>query len=205
MQQIDTKKLIQTYGVISDQVEPNELRIILDECVGALENHGAIVEFGCYIGTTSLHIRRILDTMNDSRQFHVYDSFDGLPEKRKEDQSPLGEQFVSGELRVSKKQFVHEFKKAGLRTPIIHKGWFNELSNEDVPGSIVFAFLDGDYYESVMTPLKLITPKLIDGAIIVIDDYGNQALPGAAKAVDEWCRTQGKKVTVRQSLAIIHT
>ena len=203
---INIPGLIDKFGIISDQVERNELIALLGEFIRVIKNSdGAIVEFGCYIGTTSLYIRRILDMLEQHNEFYVYDSFEGLPDKRSEDISPLGIQFVAGELQVTKKQFIREFHKAGLKLPVIHKCWFSNLSAEDVPDAISFAFLDGDYYESVMTPLKLIESKLAKNAVIVIDDYGNQALPGAAKAVDEWCRVHRYTVRVVHSLAIIHT
>lgn len=199
-------KLIQKYGIVSDQVDGAELAVVLRELVQAIDTaDGAVVEFGCYVGTTSLYIRRLLDMSGQDRAFHVYDSFEGLPHKTSADQSPLGEQFRAGELAVSKKAFVREFQKPGLKLPVIHKGWFDDLTPEDAPEPIAFAFLDGDYYQSIKTPLELITPKLATGAVVVVDDYGNQALPGARRAVDEWCRKHGKSVSEVQSLAVIHT
>lgn len=201
---INIPALIEKFGIISDQVERNELVALLEEFMRVIkDSNGAVVEFGCYIGTTSLYIRRILDILEQHNEFHVYDSFEGLPDKRNEDISPLGTQFVAGELQVTKKQFIREFRKAALKLPVIHKGWFSDVSAEDVPNNISFAFLDGDYYESVMTPLKLIESKLTKHAVIVVDDYGNQALPGAAKAVDEWCNVHGYTFRIVHSLAII--
>ena len=203
---INISALIEKFSIISDQVERNELVSLLEEFMRVVkDSDGSIVEFGCYIGTTSLYIRRILDMLNQHNEFRVYDSFEGLPDKRNEDISPLGTQFVAGELQVTKKQFIREFRKAGLKLPVIHKGWFSDASTEDVPYAISFAFLDGDYYESVITPLKLIESKLAKSAVIVVDDYGNQALPGAAKAVDEWSKSNGYQIRVIHSLAIIRT
>jgi len=192
--------LPQRYPIISDQVDRAELVTILQE-LAKCQADGSVVEFGCYVGTTSLFIRRVIG----DRDFHVYDSFQGLPEKVDQDLSPVGEQFKKGELSVSKKQFMQEFQKAHLQLPTIHKGWFDQLSDSDVPAPIAFAFLDGDYYESVKVPLKLIEKKLAPDAVIIVDDYANEALPGAAKAVDEWCRAKGYAVQVSHSLAIIKT
>lgn len=196
--------LLDRYPIISDQITRQELAVILREAKRALERDGTFVEFGCYAGTTSLFLERLFVAHDDQREFHVYDSFAGLPEKSDQDSSPSGEQFVAGELSVSKKEFIMNFKKAGLRLPHIHKGWFNELLPSDVPDNITFAFLDGDYYESVRVPLELITPKLVPGAVILVDDYANLALPGAAKATDEWARRHGYTVRSEQSLGIIH-
>lgn len=198
-------RLLALYPLISDQVDKDELDVILRELENALPYDGAVVEFGCYAGTTSLFIRRVLDAQKDEREFHVYDSFAGLPEKLLQDLSPAGEQFKTGELAVTTRQFTMNFKKADLQPPRIHKGWFAELSAEDIPDSIAFAFLDGDYYESIMTPLGLIEKRLAPKAIVVVDDYANEALPGAQKAVDEWLqRHPERKLRVEKSLAIIN-
>lgn len=198
--------LIDRYGIISDQVVRPELEALLAQLEMKLTDtdSGSIVEFGCYVGTTSLYIQRLIDVYGQ-REFHVYDSFAGLPEKTSQDASPAGEQFRAGELHAAKKDFIMNFKKAGLRLPRMHKAWFNELTAVDVPDDIAFAFLDGDYYDSIMDSLTLIWPKLQPGAVVIVDDYMNEALPGAARATDEWLRSHGGKLQTAHSLAIIHT
>lgn len=178
-------ELLSRYPLISDQVNKDQVRVILHELENTLMLEGAIVEFGCYIGTTSLFIRRLLDSHHDGRAFHVYDSFEGLPPKTEKDDSPAGTQFVAGELSVSKKQFLQEFHKGGLRPPTVHKGWFSELTDTDMPSQIAFAFLDGDFYESLRDSLLLVLPRMQAGGIIIVDDYAREALPGVAKAVHE--------------------
>ena len=127
-----------------------------------------------------------------------------MPPKAPQDLSPAGEQFKTGELLATKQQFITNFKKAGLRLPTIHKGWFKDIALAEVPGDIIFAFLDGDYYESVRDSLRLITPKLAERAVIIVDDYQNEALPGAARAVGEWCREHPSyRLRTEKSLAII--
>ena len=194
------ERYLATATLLSEQITLRELAIILRELARVQAVPGAVVEFGCYVGTTSIHIARWLG----GKQFHVYDSFAGLPEKTAFDISPVGEQFRPGELLATKKQFMTNFKKAGVPLPHIHKGWFHDLHSSDVPASVSFVFLDGDYYESILTPLRLIEDKLADGAVIVVDDYANEALPGAARAVDEWLRTHPARLRVEQSLAVIH-
>ncbi len=187
MNRMTPDDIIRKYPLISDQVSINQVRVILTELERVLEQgtEGAVVEFGCYIGTTSLFIRRLLDARGDTREFHAYDSFEGLPPKTREDESRAGEQFQAGELHVSKKQFLQQFQKAGLRAPITHKGWFKDLADTAVPEKIAFAFLDGDFYESIRDSLKLVLPRLQQGGTIIIDDYAREALPGAAKATHE--------------------
>lgn len=195
--------LIARYALISDQVSREEVRIILTELEQTLQNEtdGQIVELGCYVGTTSLFLSRFIQ--GTGRKLYVYDSFEGLPEKSRQDQSPVGEQFKAGELSISKREFVGQFKKAGLALPVVTKCWFKDLSPVQMPAAIAFAYLDGDYYESIRDSLRLVWPHLTEGAVVVIDDYVNEALPGAARAVDEWLLSHPAKLRIQSSLAIL--
>lgn len=197
---------IRKYKLVSDQVDYDELAVIVREAERALETgtSGAFVELGCYTGTTSLFLQRLLQQHGAANEFHVYDSFSGLPDKTHQDSSPAGLQFQGGELRASKHQFIKHFKQANLPLPNIHTGWFENLTEADMPERIAFAFLDGDFYSSIKSSLTVITPHLADKAIILIDDYSNEALPGARKAADEWAREHSCQVKSEKSLGIIH-
>lgn len=202
-----TEQLLQKYPVISDQITPDRLRVVLRALEQILERNidGDIVEFGCYIGTTSLFLRRMLDAYEQSgvRELHVYDSFAGLPAKTAQDNSAAGEQFKAGELSVSKKQLLHEFHKARLQPPVVHKGWFNELTPADVPNKIAFAFLDGDFYESISDSLKLVWPALQPSATVTVDDFGREALPGAERAVREFLNGKAADLHAEHNIGII--
>ncbi|MCA9331397.1 class I SAM-dependent methyltransferase [Candidatus Saccharibacteria bacterium] len=198
-------ELIRKHRIISDQVDVSELRVILTELQNVLNKRvkGDVVELGCYTGTTSLFIQRLLLLNKSQAKFHVYDSFQGLPEKSPQDDSPAGEQFTAGELKASKKEFVQNFRQASLPPPIIHAGWFSDLDYSDIPEQISFAFLDGDFYESIMDSFLAIQNNLAVGATIVVDDYQSESLPGAARAVRHWLKDRPHKLRVEASLAII--
>lgn len=201
-----TDELLKKHPIITDQVEPKELRVILSELELLLRAGmaGNVVELGCYKGTTSLFIRRLLDAYNFAGDFHVYDSFAGLPPKTIEDQSVAGDQFVTGELLAPRKTFIENFKKAGLALPRMHKCWFNELTLDDIPNDVFFAFFDGDYYESIKDSFRAVAPNLTKNAVVIVDDYASEALPGAAKATDEWARVNAVMVRPQASLGILH-
>ncbi len=196
---------IKDFKLVSDQIDYDELAVIIREADAALKAgaEAAFVELGCYTGTTALFITRLLMMHGKSNELHVYDSFDGLPDKVAADSSPAGEQFKAGELRASKQQLIKHFRQAILPLPIIHKGWFEELTAADMPNKISFAFLDGDFYTSIASSLHVITPHLEAGAVILIDDYANEALPGAQRAADEWAKQQGKSIKTEKSLGIV--
>ena len=163
----------------NDQVTKEETDRIIDLAKVCLEVPGDYVELGCYRGDTSLLLAEVLKDSN--KKLWIYDSFEGLPEKGLMDESVLGIDFKGGEL-------------FGLPVPVIKKGWFSELTDSDLPGEIAFAFLDGDFYESIKDSLKLVAPKMVEGGIIIVHDYTNQALPGVKKAVDEFRATNQIKM-----------
>lgn len=195
--------------LVSDQVSVDEVGLVWRELEHVLQSKvpGAIVEFGCYVGTTSLFIRRLLDEKGESaRPFHVYDSFAGLPEKSLADASAAGINFLAGKLAVGKKEFLRQFQSAGLKLPVMHKAWFSQLQDNDVPLPIAFAFLDGDFYDSILDSLELVWPRLSPGATVLVDDYCSQELPGVERAVQDFfgsCSQPAPKIRVEKSIAII--
>lgn len=189
----------------NNQIDKKETEIIVRELRRVLEKGvaGDVVEFGCYFGGTSVYIAEVLKFVE--QKFFVYDSFAGLPGKTKEDVSPLGIGFKSGELCASKKQFIKNLTQARVPMPRIKKAWFSDLTPEDMPKKIAFAFLDGDYYSSIIDSMRLIKPYLTLGATVVVDDYGNDALPGVSKAVDELLlKDPTINLKIEQSLAILY-
>lgn len=188
--------------LLSDQVSEKEIAVIMRQAQRMLDEaiEGDFVEFGCYVGTTSVFLAELL--ASSDRKLWLFDSFMGLPEKTAEDSSPAGEQFQPGKLLAPKKVLEKNLARFDRRSIRIKKAWFSDLGAQDVPDSIAFAFLDGDYYHSILDPLQLIWPRLADGAVVIVDDYANEALPGAARAVDEWVKTHNLQVQTEQSLAI---
>jgi O-methyltransferase len=195
------------FHIVTDQVTRDDLATIWRELERVLQANvpGDIVEFGCYGGTTSLFIRRLLNQYKLERQFHVYDSFEGLPPKSAQDMSPVGTDFQAGRLAVSKKDFLHEFKLANLRPPIVHKGWFDQLTAANVPEQIAFAFLDGDFYDSIMTSLKLVWPHMTAHGVILVDDFKREALPGVERAIHDFFQNKSiQSLRGEHSIGIIH-
>lgn len=199
----------------NDQVSARETEYIIETAKKCLRVSGDFVELGCYRGDTSLLLNEVVENFNRNlrstpdkpvenfleKRLWIYDSFEGLPEKNALDESALGVDFKRGELAVSKREVKERFLRAGMRVPVIKKGWFADFLLEDLPEKIAFCFLDGDFYESIRDGLKLAENKMSKGAILIVHDYNNPALPGVKKAVDEWVGT--RLLQVLESCAII--
>lgn len=199
--------LLTKHPIISDQINRAAIGVVLRELELTLNKgvEGDIAEFGCYIGTTSVFIRRVLDSVGQStkRKFYAYDSFVGLPEKTSADSSTAGIQFKAGELTISKKRFLITFQKARLVVPITYKAWFKDLTDTQLPDKLAYAFLDGDFYESIIDSLELVWPRLSVGGTITIDDYERAALPGVTKAVHDFFKDKNINLHHEHGIAII--
>lgn len=189
---------------MNDQVTTKETQTILQLATECLLLAGDWVELGCYRGDTSVLLGKLLQSSETGKRLWIYDSFAGLPAKTSEDNSGAGANFQAGELAVSKREVAEKIRRAGLHNVIIKKAWFDQLTPDDLPEKIAFAFLDGDLYSSIKTSLGLVHPRLVEGGIMVVHDYNNPELPGSSRAVDEFLRAHPNyHLTVRHTLAIL--
>ena len=145
---------------MNDQVTKAETTEILHQAEQSLLISGDFVELGCYRGDTSVLLGQLLRKTPDKRLW-IYDSFAGLPAKTSEDSSGAGANFKEGELLVTKREVIDKIKKHGLKNVIVKKAWFNDLTDQDLPTKIAFAFCEGDLYASIKTSLKLVLPRLV--------------------------------------------
>ena len=161
---------------------------------------GDIVELGCFDGTTSIIMQKTLDQLRSKKVVHVYDSFEGLPGKSKNDGDTI---FVTGSCKTQKENLVENYSKNNTKLPIIHEGWFSNTLPNKLPAKISFAHLDGDFYSSILESLIYVYPRLSKGAVVVIDDYCNpktldvnNILPGVKNACDEFFKDKKEKVDI---------
>jgi O-methyltransferase len=160
---------------------------------------GDFVELGCNTGESSVLLTKLLKAYNSDKKFSVYDSFEGLPPAARQDN---GAYLGAGDLKTSGDILRANFEKYNLPLPEIHKGWFQDTLPTGLPDRICFAYLDGDFYDSIMISLQYVYPKLTPGAICLVDDYCDleinpklwNGLPGVKKACDEYLIDKPEKM-----------
>jgi len=167
---------------------------LLDQVL-AFNVPGDVVEVGCYTGESSVILQTLICRHGQHRQLPLYDSFEGLPVPSEQDGSELPQWARDGGGLDASLDVVREgFRRYGLPVPALHKGWFKDTLSTQLPDQIAFAHLDGDLYESILTGLEQVYPRLSPGAICLIDDYCDPAvdpdgwnmLPGVKRACDEF-------------------
>jgi O-methyltransferase len=148
---------------------------------------GTVGEFGCFEGRTAMFM-----TSLTPKRIHLYDSFQGLPERQEEDAHSVP-WFVKGHLATSQHVVLNNFRRANLRSPTLHPGWFADLGPDDFPDMFSFVHVDGDFYSSIKDALACAYPRMIPGGVMLIDDYGWSDLPGVKKATDEFFADKPEK------------
>jgi O-methyltransferase len=167
---------------------------------------GDVIEVGCNAGESSIVLQKVLRKYAPEKQFHVFDSFEGLPELQEEDAKDGV--YGKGAMTSPLDQFKKNFSDVGLELPHMHKGWFEETVPSCLPDKVSFAFVDVDLYASTQHVLPHIYERLTPGAICMFGVYYDDAVlqrphtasvfksPGVKRACDEFFQDKPEKVSV---------
>jgi len=149
------------------------------------------VEVGCWLGHSSYAISYLIKKYSKKKiNFHIFDSFEGLSDRSKSDEGlskfsnyqllKIRNQFKSDE------NFVKNKVLGDFNFVETYKGWvpdkFHILENK----RFSLVHIDVDLYEPTLDSLKFFFPRLIDGGVIICDDYNSKVFNGAKKACDEY-------------------
>lgn len=162
---------------------------------------GNVVECGVWKGGMIAGISKI---MGNERTYHLFDSFEGLPQATEID----GEAAKKWQAEKDSKDYFENcstspifadetMKIAKVNQVQFHKGWFNQTLKKTNTGEIALLRLDGDWYESTKICLEILFPKVVDGGIIIIDDYF--FWDGCVKAVHEYLVINNRSERIHSS------
>jgi O-methyltransferase len=169
---------------------------------------GDIVECGVWNGgCVGLMALANAHRPGPQRKFHLFDSFEGLPQPSSSDSDMISgfkKSNPDGKLRDDDQtdlisigacvglpeKKVEDFLVRQLGLPrdnfVFHVGWFQQTIPDAVNSldNIAVLRLDGDYYESTKVCLDGLYDRVVKNGFIVVDDYGT--FQGCKKAVDEF-------------------
>jgi O-methyltransferase len=176
-------------------INDEQLDQIVIHALEVIENQieGDFVEFGCYVGESSKYLRKTLDETNSNKDLYVYDSFEGLPPLSKHEE---GMGWRPGTLNTTEDVLIKNFRDNGLKPPYTCKSWFKDVPDYRIPDKICFAFLDGDFYDSIYDSLTKIYDKVQEGGYILFHDYERNDLPGVRAAIEDFLRERGEEYNV---------
>ena len=164
---------------------PDQVNNLVKTLYSLIENNveGDVVELGCYVGESSKYLMKTLLETNSKKNLFVYDSFEGLPDLSKWEENTG---WRPRTLNTTEEVLIQNFRENKLPLPIIHKDWFKNIPEYKIPDKICFAFLDGDFYDSIYDSLVKIYDKVVDNGVIFFHDYLREDLPGVDAAIRDF-------------------
>ena len=139
---------------------------------------GELAECGVYMGGTALLICRVI--VGRGKRLYLFDSFEGLPAGRPDEQQWFEEGLFAIDTVDSVKQLLRDFDEFTE----IRQGWIPKTFEGLEDMSYAFAHIDVDLYQSALDCCEHFYPRLVPGGMLLFDDYGFAAARGERDAVD---------------------
>lgn len=166
---------------------------------------GDVVECGVWRGGSMVVVAKTLLSLGSVRDLYLCDTFEGMSAATEHDRAFDGRSADSMLDATARKEGNSVWCIAGeedVRQNLGRTGYPGERQHfvrgkvEDTlpaaaPEKIALLRLDTDWYESTRHELEVLYPRLVDGGVLILDDYGYWQ--GARKAVDEYFAKQPKK------------
>lgn len=162
---------------------------------------GSLVECGVWRGGISA---AMAEALGNNRTYYLFDSFEGLPPAKEID----GETAINWQKKTDAPNYYNNcaaeiewatkaMKLSAATNYKIIKGWFcDTLPDFDKNESIAILRLDGDWYDSTMECLTNLYPLVVQGGIILIDDY--LAWDGCSRAVHDYLSRNNLSCRIKQ-------
>lgn len=166
---------------------------------------GDSAECGVFAGGSSYLMCNALDG-RPGAEHHLFDSFEGLstPEEVDRPQEAGARGWAVGDLAVAEERAAANLARFDFVR--FHRGWIPDRFEDVADRVFCLVHVDVDLYQPTRDSLEFFYPRLVEGGMIVCDDYGFTTCPGATRACDEYAAgtPQGRMIhlTTGQGLLI---
>ncbi|HEQ78466.1 MAG TPA: dTDP-6-deoxy-L-hexose 3-O-methyltransferase, partial [Euryarchaeota archaeon] len=166
-----------------------------------LDVPGAIVECGVFKGTSLIRFATFRELFGNpfSKQIIGFDTFAEFPETNFEEDKKMRQYHLdtAGGESISSQQLLDILKHKSIDKNVeLVEGDITKTLPEYVEAhpelKISLLNLDTDIYEPSKVILDCLYPRLVKGAVLLLDDYGT--FPGETKAVDEYFADKNEKI-----------
>lgn len=177
----------------------NAVKYVVDNGI-----EGDFAEIGVWKGGLIMAMILKLIQLGSTRTVHVYDTFCGMTEPGKNDYDYEGKYaadiFNDVVCYNTYDDTVSNINKTGYKYVSYHKDDIRKTNVNTIP-KLSLLRIDTDWYELTKFELIYFEPKVTEGGIIIVDDYGHWM--GCKKAVDEFLQISPQNV-VKSDYTGIH-
>lgn len=164
--------------------------------VVAAGTEGAMVECGVWRGGSMLVVARTLCELGATdRDLYLFDTFTTMPPPGTHDVDVFGHRMADYYEEALAHPHYRYLPFEEVRALLVGTGYpearlhfvpgmVEQTIPASAPASIALCRLDTDLYVSTAHEMRHLMPRLSEGAVLIVDDYGH--LLGARKAVDEY-------------------
>jgi hypothetical protein len=154
---------------------------------------GEIIETGVFKGASLSRFVKFRSLLENafSRKIIAFDTFGKFPEAYFEDDKAIRNKFIeeAGEISISETDLLNIYSKLGLNENLkLIAGDIGftvpQFVTENPQIRIALLHVDVDLYEPTKVVLENLYPMVVQGGIVLLDDYG--AFPGANLAIEEY-------------------
>ena len=160
--------------------------------------HGSVLELGCHSGATSIllsNFRSLYEPYNNSREFHLFDTFTGFPENQSD--YDLDQPLFSFGLEENYKEhleniisFQNTIQRNSARSSNIevHAGnvrkTFPAFKEQNPHTLIALALVDLDQFSITKFAIENLQSLLRPGSLVVFSGVNCRHTPGVNKAIE---------------------
>lgn len=160
---------------------------------------GACAEVGVFRGESA----KIINHFFGDRKLHLFDTFEGFAPNDIAIEHQLGRQDVkAGQYCDTSVELVMNLMEYPDEV-IIHKGYFPDTA-ENLTEQFCFVRIDMDLYAPTAEALKIFSPLMSVGGVILIHDYFGNQYPSIKKVVREFVKEHQKlrKIPIGDEMTI---
>lgn len=135
---------------------------------------GSWVEVGVWKGGGGLFFKCFMDEIGIDENFYLFDTYGKIPKSKITHQKDID--FVNSFKISEQASYLTEVQDLFNQFKLNENVYFiesdvHDVGKQEVPDKIAFLFIDVDFFEPVYKSLVLFYDNLVQGGVLIIDDY----------------------------------
>lgn len=168
-------------------IPPEKISFMLEQLSKVLQSDGDVIECGVYKGGSAHRLAEVM--AGSTKTLYLMDTFTGIPADVRD-----VDHHRPGDFNDASYEEVHAHFAENPYVAVRRGLFIDTLSNLPDDSKFCFAHVDCDIFTSVDQCCRYLWPRMVEGGIILFDDYCSPSCLGAKLAVDAFFDEIGEKI-----------